>query len=140
MANHLLGWSPCLLRQVLQQNNVSLLLPFTSLLQQTARSFSLPYNHVSELGAVRHSDGLLRLLNLAFFSFRSLCFKCFLPVLQLLSPSEKKVVSFVNCSLIHTVQFFAMPVSFSNYFFKQIYTKTKHDKFVWRNRHSSASR
>jgi hypothetical protein len=95
MAKHLLGWSSGLFGQMSQQSEVSFLPPFTSLLEQIAQPF-LRSHHVSELGAVCHSEGLPLV--------GSVYFERFLPVLQSLSygtPGEAKVKANLYEASIH---------------------------------------
>jgi hypothetical protein len=124
MAKHLLGWSPGLLGHVSQQNNVFLLPPFTSVLEQTAQSF-LHSHHVPELGAVCCSNSLLHCqiwassLSGHFVSNVSCQSFChFLTELR-----WDKVRNLAYCRFILYRFFTYISVIFSGYFFRQICTK-----------------
>jgi hypothetical protein len=120
MAKHLLGWSPCHLGQVSQQNDVSLLPPFTIVQKQTAQSFftfpscawircSIPFSQSSTS------------VNLVYLSFESFCFKRFLTIVQSHSyktPGEKKIGNFTDCKFI-LYKFFA-----HIYYFQMIFLQT----------------
>jgi hypothetical protein len=86
----------------------------------------LPCHHLPELGAICHSDGPLYLLNLVLPSFRSYCFKHFLPVLQSLSyrtPGETKLEVLLTANPYCTGFFTYICVIFSSYFLRQSCTK-----------------